>query len=99
VGFDGGFVSSAVVHGGRAYAVHSTLKTPPKVVSVDLDSLRSEVLEGVDLPEDISRRLGEVYLAEVRSFDGLRVPTYVLESAAAPKPGPAGGLPARGPLG
>jgi len=97
VGFDRGFVSSAVIHGGRAYVVHSTLKTPPKVISVDIEKLEHEVLEGVDLPEDISRRLGEVYLAEVRSFDGLRVPTYVLESALAPKPGPTVVYPHGGP--
>jgi dipeptidyl aminopeptidase/acylaminoacyl peptidase len=97
VGFDTGFVSSAVLHGGRAYVVHSTLKTPPKVLSVDLVGLSYEVLEGVDLPEDISRRLGDVYLAEVRSFDGVRVPTYVLESAVAPKPGPTVVYPHGGP--
>ena len=92
-----GFVSSASVFGGVAYIVHSSLKTPPHILSIDIEAGSSATLIEGRLPEDISKRLGGIRYAEVESFDGLKIPVYILESAEAPKPGPTVLYPHGGP--
>ncbi|MEM2007543.1 MAG: S9 family peptidase [Sulfolobales archaeon] len=97
IGLDFGFISSATVHGREAYVVHSSLSKPPSIIAINLLSKYPKVLVEARLPEDIENRLGEVRLVEVESYDGLKIPTYVLESRVAPKPGPAVVYPHGGP--
>lgn len=97
LGPETGFVSSATLHERRAYISFSTLRTPPKILSIDIESRKSEVVVDNELPLEIVERLGEVRYVEVTSFDGLKVPTYVLESKVSVKPGPTVVYPHGGP--
>ncbi|MDW8010886.1 MAG: alpha/beta fold hydrolase, partial [Sulfolobales archaeon] len=97
LGPDAGFISSATVHNGRAYVVHSTLRAPPRILEVDVESGSYSILVDNPLPRDIAEKLGEVRFVEVGSFDGLKIPTYVLESGTSPKPGPTVVYPHGGP--
>jgi len=95
IGF--GMVSSAAIKDNMAFIAHSSLKTPPRILAIDI--IRGDVREiiGSRLPRDIEERLGNVAFVEVESFDGLKIPTFVLESRAAPKPGPTVVYPHGGP--
>ncbi|MDW8082948.1 MAG: alpha/beta fold hydrolase [Sulfolobales archaeon] len=97
IGLDHGFVSSAALYRGKAYIVHSSLAKPPRILSIDLSNKTPNVLVKTSLPEEIERRLGEVKFVLVESFDGLKIPTYVLESRMIPKPGPVVVYPHGGP--
>lgn len=92
-----GFVSSAAVRGDKAFVTYSTLKTPPSIISIDVVTGNSVILIENTLPQEIAERLGDVRFTEVKSFDGLKIPTYVLESKASPKPGPVVVYPHGGP--
>jgi len=83
-----GFSSSLVVVENKAYITHSTLTSPPRVYEVDLRTSERRVILGADLPPEVASRLGKRYFIKYRSPDGLEIPTYVVESQAAPKPGP-----------
>jgi len=96
-GLGSGFISSGTVHSGFAYLVHSSLRTPPRVVAVNLKTREIRVLAGESLPEDIARRIGEAEYVEAKAPDGVTVPVYVLESRMAPKPGPVVVYPHGGP--
>lgn len=84
-----GFSGSATYYrsGGRFIVTRSSLRSPPRIISVRLDGGYREVL-GSRLSRSIARRLGRVYFVRIRSFDGLSIPTFVIESKAAPRPGP-----------
>ena len=83
-----GSVLDAAFSGSKAYATHSSLTRPTSIYEADLASGGYRLLLGADLPPEVSSRLGRSYMVKVKSFDGVEVPTFVLESAAAPKPGP-----------
>ena len=53
-----------------------------------MESGNVELVLGVELQEDISRRFGRVVFIRYKSFDGLEIPTFIVESAIAPKRGP-----------
>jgi len=97
LGPDTGFVSSATLYRSKFYIAYSTLKTPSKILAVDVDSGATDVVIDNPLPHEISGRLGEVKFVEIESFDGLKIPTYVLESRASQKPGPSVVYPHGGP--
>ncbi|HDI02372.1 MAG TPA: S9 family peptidase, partial [Ignisphaera sp.] len=40
------------------------------------------------LPEELASRIGRSMFVRYKSFDGLEIPMYVIESSIAPKPGP-----------
>jgi len=82
-----GFVSSAAILGGVAYATVSSLKSPEKIYELPLEGGSWRAVAGEDLPEDLRARLGEVRFVRYTSFDGLEIPMYVVESALG-KPGP-----------
>ncbi|MET1127784.1 MAG: S9 family peptidase [Thermoproteota archaeon] len=92
-----GFISSAEVHEGAAYVVHSSLRSPPRVLSIDLETGESRILVDNRLSDEVSRRLGDVRFAVVESSGGVKVPVFVLESRVATKPGPAVIYPHGGP--
>ncbi len=68
---------------GELVASHTSLNTPSRILK-----LSGEVLISGSLPEFVSEALGRSYAVRVRSFDGEKVPTLVLESKRAEKPGP-----------
>ena len=81
-----GFSTRAVVVGDRVYVSHSSLTTPTRIYEVKPEGAR--VVLGAQLPEEVASRLGRAYLVKYKSFDGLEIPAYVIESRAASKPGP-----------
>lgn len=72
----------------RAYYSASSLVEPPKIFEADLGSGNYRVIIDNPLPESIRGRLGRKYFTRIKSFDGSGVPTYVVESLVAGKPGP-----------
>lgn len=84
-----GYVSGACVHHGRAYLSVSSLKSPWRILEADLTTDSVRVLVDNELPKALSERFGDVVFTKYRSFDGLEIPAYIVESKAATKPGPA----------
>jgi len=72
----------------RAYYSASSLTTPPKIYEVDLERNKYSVLLDNPIPKELEGRIGRSYFTRCKSSDGLEVPMYVVESAAASKPGP-----------
>ncbi len=72
----------------EVYVSHESLSRPPRVFKVDLRTLNYEVMIDNELPKEINEKIGTVRYVEYSSFDGLRIPTYVIESRATSKPGP-----------
>ena len=85
---EGMFIGEPVFLGNFVYITMSSLTKPPKVFRVDLRGGEIDVTIEGELPKEISDRLGEVKFVKYKSFDGLEIPTYVVESKLASKPGP-----------
>ena len=83
-----GFSTGLALGDGKVYADHSSLSSPFKIYEVDLDRGEPRAMLGAELPREVAARIGKSYLARYRAPDGVEVPTYVVESAVAPKPGP-----------
>ena len=84
-----GYSSNAVFIRNKVYLDRSSLVDPPQIVSVDLKSGVMEALVKSEISEELKARLGKVEFVKVKSFDGVEVPTFVVESRTAPKPGPS----------
>ena len=97
VGLESGFISSATVHGEYAYVAHSSLKTPPRIIAINVKTREVRVLASESLSEDVVQRLGSVRFTEITSSDGVIVPVFVLESKLSSKPGPVVVYPHGGP--
>jgi len=97
VGLESGFISSATLHGEYAYVVHSSLKTPPRIVAINSKSREIRVIVSEWLSEDVIQRFGSVKFAETTSHDGVTVPIFILESKLAGRPGPVVVYPHGGP--
>ncbi len=78
-----GLHGSVVEWKGNLVASHASLNIPSRIVRLP----RGTVLSG-PIPEYVSSALGRAYFVKVKSFDGEVVPTYILESNKATKPGP-----------
>jgi len=83
-----GFIHMLTVVGDKVYASHSSLTEPRKIYEVDLTTGKVETVLGVGLPSRVKTRLDRAYPAKYRSFDGVEITAYVVESADASKPGP-----------
>ncbi|RLF20077.1 MAG: hypothetical protein DRZ82_03485 [Thermoprotei archaeon] len=83
-----GFSSNMAVFYEKVYITHSSLTSPPKVYEVDLKTGKRRVVLSAELPEDVASRFGRVSFIQYESSDGIKIPTYVIESNVAPKPGP-----------
>ncbi|MEM1509103.1 MAG: S9 family peptidase [Thermofilaceae archaeon] len=83
-----GIIYGADFVGSKAYVTHSSLTSPPKVYEVNLSG-GYRVLLGTELCDKIAKLIGKSYIVRVKSFDGLEIPTFVVESNASPKPGPS----------
>jgi len=84
-----GYSGSAAYYraGNRFILSRSSLRSPPSLISVGLEG-SPRALATSRLSPRAARRIGRSYFVRIRSFDGLQIPTFVVESAAAPKPGP-----------
>lgn len=83
-----GYSSNAAFVNGKAYLAHSSLVDPPRITSVDLKNGKVETVIEASISEELKARLGKVKFVKVKSSDGLEVPTFVIESSVASKPGP-----------
>jgi dipeptidyl aminopeptidase/acylaminoacyl peptidase len=73
--------------GNRFILSRSSLRSPPALVSVGAD--RSyRIIARPRLSQRVRRRIGRVYFTRIKSFDGLAIPTFVIESRETPRPGP-----------
>ncbi len=84
-----GYSGSAAYYKARNTFIldRSSLGSPPSLISVKLGG-SSRVLASTRISSRIARRIGRSYFIRIKSFDGLEIPTFVVESNAAPKPGP-----------
>jgi len=92
-----GMVLSAEVSGSYAYITHTSIKEPPRVFRVNLETSEYQLVAGAEPPSEVLESLEEVLFAEVESEGGIKVPTYVLVSSKSPKPGPTIVYPHGGP--
>ncbi len=83
-----GMHSNAYILGDRVVATHTSLTTPHRVVEIDPETGEYRVLLEGRKPEWLGEALGGTGFEWVESFDGERVPTFILYSGRAPKPGP-----------
>ncbi len=81
-----GLHGAAYMWRGRLVVTHTSLATPMRIVELDGEGYRV-VLEGRK-PWWLGEALRGSELRWVESFDGEKVPTYVLLSGRAPLPGP-----------
>ncbi len=79
----------AFLSNSKVVVAVSSLTHPHYVVEVDALSGASRTLVENELPDFVRERLGEPKFVKYRSFDGLEIPMYVIESRASPKPGKA----------
>ncbi len=84
-----GYVEYAYVDGNRVYVTWSSMKQPRRILEVNIENGEHKCILGASIPEFIARRFGDVRFVKYESFDGLRIPMFIFESKAAPKPGPA----------
>ncbi|MEM2299402.1 MAG: alpha/beta fold hydrolase [Thermofilaceae archaeon] len=82
-----GLLTRATFTDSKVYVSYTSLKTPGRILEVDSMG-RYRVLLGEELPSDVASCIGDSYVADVVSFDGLRIPTFIVESKNSPKPGP-----------
>ncbi len=82
-----GTYSTALLIDGKIYATFSSLKKPTRILMIKGSNTITEVYAPHE-PEWLTKRLGEVKHVYVTSFDGLKIPTLVLENTST-KPGPA----------
>ena len=82
-----GTIGRAALWGGRVAASHKSLTTPPRIIAVGETGGYEPVLEGAT-PPWLPEALAASRFEWIESFDGERVPTFIVESGRAPKPGP-----------
>lgn len=79
---------SAYTVDGRVVFDHSSLSTPTRIYEADPDSGEYRVILSGEAPEWLGNALAGSEYVEVESFDGSRVPVFVLRSGLAETPGP-----------
>jgi len=83
-----GYTQNVAFVDGKAYLAWSSLISPPEIVSIDLESGEMETILRAEVSEEVKSRLGKVDFVKIKSPDGVEVPTFIIESKQAPKPGP-----------
>ncbi len=79
---------SAYLVDGKLVLDHNSLTSPTRVFEVDPETGEYRVLLSGKAPEWLGEALKESLFVEVESFDGSKVPTYVLKSGVSEIPGP-----------
>ncbi len=80
-----GILSLAFKRGDRILVSHTSLKSPFRVIEVN--GGWRPLVEGL-VPEWLNEALGDSGFEWVESFDGSRIPVFILYSGRAPRPGP-----------
>ncbi|MCD6444375.1 S9 family peptidase [Candidatus Bathyarchaeota archaeon] len=83
-----GFIHMLTVAEDKVYASHSSLTEPRKVYMIDLTTGEVKTVLSAELSSRVKAHLGRAYLSKYKSFDGLEITAYILESADTSKPGP-----------
>ena len=83
-----GYTQNVAFVDGKAYLAWSSLISPPEIVSIDLESGEMETILRAEVSEEVKSRLGKVDFVKIKSPDGVEVPTFIIESKQALKPGP-----------
>ena len=73
----------------RVFVAVSSLVQPPRILEIDLKNKKTEIIIDNVLPKELRERFGEVKFVKYKSFDGLEIPAYIVESKIATKPGPS----------
>ncbi len=68
---------------GKLVLTHTSLRDPSRII----DSEGNTVLSG-EVPEYVRDSIGNVFFQWIDSFDGEKVPTFIIESNRAGRPGP-----------
>ncbi len=83
-----GTIGDMVKLGGKLYMTYSSLKKPSTVIELDPSTGEYRELLGGKLPAEYESLFGDVKFTYIESYDGLKVPTFIVESREAGKPGP-----------
>ncbi|MEB3788196.1 MAG: S9 family peptidase [Desulfurococcales archaeon] len=81
-----GLYASALLDGDRVIATYTSLRTPTRVIEISSGETRV-VLAG-RTPDWLEQALSGIDYVYVDSFDGERVPTFILYSGRTGRPGP-----------
>jgi len=81
-----GLYASALVTGERVVATYTSLRTPTRVI--ELGGSEPKVILAGEVPEWLDKALAGVDYVYIDSFDGEKVPTFLLYSGRAGKAGP-----------
>ncbi len=86
-----GFISNSKITDDDKYLyiTHSSLSSPRSIYRINLETNHIETILKPNIPKEIINDLSEAQFAKYRSFDGLEIPTYIIESKYADKPGPS----------
>ena len=76
-----GFVWGVTFADSMAYYSHSTLVSPPRILSTNLHTGANSLVVENTIPPAIAEKLGRSYFAKFRSKDNFTIPAYVLEAA------------------
>ncbi len=78
-----------LVEGENEYFITwSNITTPTRILSYRVKENKTREVLGAKLSEKILDSIGEIKIVRYKSFDGLEIPTLVIESEKAGKPGP-----------
>lgn len=83
-----GTAHKAVYVDGKLYYSYSSLKKPGEIVEVDVRHNTSRILLESKPPKEVESTLGNVEFKKVKTSNTLDIPTWVIESKKAGKPGP-----------
>ncbi len=83
-----GVTTSFAEVNGKFFVTASSLTRPPQVFEVDPGTGAIRVVVRNALPRDIQRAFRRSYFVRYASFDGRRIPAFVVESAGSGIPGP-----------
>jgi dipeptidyl aminopeptidase/acylaminoacyl peptidase len=86
-----GFISSAKITDDDEYIyiTHSSLSSPRSIYKINIRSGDINTILKPDVPNELLNDLSEAKFIKYVSFDGLEIPTYIIESKNAKKPGPS----------
>ncbi len=83
--YEGGIVSNVFRYKGRTFINYTSFIQPPSIYEYSESSFKPLIESKVD--EDLIRMFKKVEHVWIKSFDGLEIPTFIIESKSL-KPGP-----------
>lgn len=70
------------------YITHSSLSSPRSIYRINIENEQTETILKPEIPQELTNELNEPIFTKYRSYDNLEIPTYIIESKNAKKPGP-----------